>query len=79
VLALAMRRAWTCQRTVPTRHGARELEARRPHTVSARKEEAEALREALTAVDRRSRAMRCLGGNAACQQFVGEAVGEGMR
>jgi hypothetical protein len=40
VLAMATRRAWACQRTVPTRHGARELEARRPHAVSVRNEEA---------------------------------------
>jgi hypothetical protein len=81
VLAVATRRAWVCQCMVPTRRGARELEARRSHAVSARKEEAEALREALspgawhrhrggaaalTVVDRRSRAIRCLSGNAAC-------------
>jgi hypothetical protein len=34
---------------------------------------------ALTAVDRRSRATRCLSGNAACQRFTGEAASEGMR
>jgi hypothetical protein len=64
-------RAWACQRTVPTRHGATELEARWLHVVLARKEEVEALREALspgawrrhrggatalTAVDQRNRA-----------------------
>jgi hypothetical protein len=64
------------------------------HVVSARKEETEALREALssgawhrhrggaaalTAVDRCNRATRRLGGNAACQWFTGEAVGEGIR
>jgi hypothetical protein len=63
--------AWECQCTVPTQYGARGLEARWPHAVSARKEEAEALCEALSpgawrrhhggiaaliAVDRRSRA-----------------------
>jgi hypothetical protein len=83
-----------CQCTVPTWRGARGLEARRPHTVSAKKEEAEALREALSpgawrqhhggvaaliAVDRRSKATRRLGGNVACQGFIGEAAGEGMR
>jgi hypothetical protein len=62
--------------------------------VPAREEEAEALREAfssgawyrhrggaavMTAIDRRSRTMRCLSGNAACQRFAGEAAGEGMR
>jgi hypothetical protein len=65
-----------------------------PHAVLARKEEAEALREALspgawrrhhgivaalTAIDWRSRTMRHLGGNAACQQFAGEVACEGMR
>jgi hypothetical protein len=62
--------------------------------VPARKEEAEALREALllgawhrhrsgsvvmTAIDRRSRTTQRLGGNAACQWSAGEAAGEGMR
>jgi hypothetical protein len=62
--------------------------------VSARKEEGEALREALSpgawrrhrggaaaliAVDRRSRATRRLGGNKACQRFACEEAGEGMR
>jgi hypothetical protein len=64
-----------------------------PHAVPARKEEAEALHEALssgawlrhhggsvamTAIDRRSRMTRCLGGNVACQRSAGEATGEGM-
>jgi hypothetical protein len=90
----ATRRAWACKRTVPTRRGARELEARWLHAVSARKEEGEALRKALlpgawlrhrggatalTAIDHRSRATRCLCGNAACQWFVGEVAGEAMR
>jgi hypothetical protein len=62
--------------------------------VPAREEEAEALREALslgawhqhrgsattmTAIDRCSRAMRCLSGNAACQWPTGEAAGEETR
>jgi hypothetical protein len=66
----------------------------RPHAVSARKEEAEVLREVwspgswhqhhvgsavMTAIDRRSRTMRRLGGNVVCQRSVGEAAGEGMR
>jgi hypothetical protein len=34
---------------------------------------------ALTVVDRRSRATRCVGGNASCQQFAGEAAGKGMQ
>jgi hypothetical protein len=93
---MATRRAWVCQRMVPTRRGAGlgswRLDG--PHAVSARKEEQEAMREALslgawrqhrgsaaalTAVDRCSRVMRRLGGNAACQRFAGEAAGEGMR
>jgi hypothetical protein len=45
---VATRRAWACQRMVPMRHGARELEARRPHMVSVRNEEAEVIREALS-------------------------------
>jgi TRAP-type mannitol/chloroaromatic compound transport system substrate-binding protein len=64
------------------------------HVVSARKEEAEELHEtlspgawhqhhggiaALTAVDWRSGAMQCLGGNAACQRFADEAAGKVMR
>jgi hypothetical protein len=91
---VATQRAWACQRTMPMRRRARELEARQPHAVSARKEEAEVLHEALSpgawrrhrggtttliAVDRRSRATQRLGGNAGCQRFPCEATGEGMR
>jgi hypothetical protein len=65
-----------------------------PHTVPAREEEAEALREALspgawhwhcgglavmTVIDQRSRTTRCLDGDVACQRSAGEAAGEGMR
>jgi hypothetical protein len=43
----ATRLAWACERMVPTRRASRKLEARQGARRSARKEEAEALRDAL--------------------------------
>jgi hypothetical protein len=43
----ATRRAWACERMVPTRCATRKLEARQGARGSARKEEAEALRDVL--------------------------------
>jgi hypothetical protein len=83
---VATRRTWACQRTVPMRHGAGELEARRAACGVSKEGGNRCLQRrhhggaaALTAVDQRRRATRHLSGNVPCQWFAGEAAGEGMR
>jgi hypothetical protein len=93
-LAVAMRRAWACQRMVPTRCGLGNWRldgaACGASKEGGRRGVARALSPGgwhqhhggsvvMTAIDQHSRMTRCLGGNAACQRFVGEAAGKGMR